>query len=522
MEEKKLYRVENQREQHGLWRDFDGHLSPIFDKLTDGAVKDLPMGDSPLYRAGGNKWFSACETPEMLTHWFSDGDIKELVKLGYGVYEFTATNYKLVSNFETVFTRDSVKECRQISYKEIWKDHDMKFRPIVKSLLDTDLYKFNMNQVMFHKHTNLSGKYVFKCRNEGIVFTKEMLDEINAQVDNLCTMTFTKEEIAYLHTIRFLKPDYIEFLRIWRPLRDYVDVKLNDAGKLSIEVTGPLYGAMQFEIYLLEIVSEVYFRFMYADSYDSLVAEAKKRLLDKIEGFKSGKYTFSFADFGARRRFSGDFQDWALSQLKDLPNCVGTSDVYFAMKYGMKPIGTYAHEFVQMYQGIPTIPLAYTNHAALEDWFDEYRGDNGTALTDTITTDLFLKDFDYLQARVYSGVRHDSGDPFEWGEKIIAHYKKLGIDPTTKTLLFSDSLDFDKAQRIYAYFKYRTKVAFGIGTFVMNDSGVTPLNIVIKLQYVNGRPVAKLSDCDGKTMCEDPEYVKYLRNAIEFRLKEEK
>jgi nicotinic acid phosphoribosyltransferase len=399
MEEKKLYRVENQREQHGLWRDFDGHLSPIFDKLTDGAVKDLPMGDSPLYRAGGNKWFSACETPEMLTHWFSDGDIKELVKLGYGVYEFTATNYKLVSNFETIFTRDSVKECRQISYKDIWKDRDMKFRPIVKSLLDTDLYKFNMNQVMFHKHTNLSGKYVFKCRNEGIVFTKEMLDEINAQVDNLCTMTFTKEEIAYLHTIRFLKPDYIEFLRIWRPLRDYVDVKLSDAGKLSIEVTGPLYGAMQFEIYLLEIVSEVYFRFMYADSYDSLVAEAKKRLLDKIEGFKSGKYTFSFADFGARRRFSGDFQDWALSQLKDLPNCVGTSDVYFAMKYGMKPIGTYAHEFVQMYQGIPTIPLAYTNHAALEDWFDEYRGDNGTALTDTITTDLFLKDFDYLQAQ---------------------------------------------------------------------------------------------------------------------------
>ena len=175
-----------------------------------------------------------------------------------------------------------------------------------------------------------------------------------------------------------------------------------------------------------------------------------------------------------------------------------------------------------MYQGIDSIPLAYTNHYAMEDWYDEYRGDNGTALTDTITTDLFLKDFNRSMVNNYSGVRHDSGDPFAWGEKMIAHYKRYGVDPRTKTLLFSDSLNFDKAQRIYDYFKDRVRVAFGIGTFVANDTFAEPLNIVIKLQYVNGRPVAKLSDAPGKTMCDDEAYEQYLENAVRFRMEREK
>ena len=177
--------------------------------------------------------------------------------------------------------------------------------------------------------------------------------------------------------------------------------------------------------------------------------------------------------------------------------CAGTSNVYLAMKYNLTPVGTYAHEFVQMYQGIDSIPLAYTNHYAMEDWYDEYRGDNGTALTDTITTDLFLLDFNRSMVNNFTGVRHDSGDPFEWGEKIIAHYRKYGVDPRTKLLLFSNSLDFDRAQALYDYFKDRAKVSFGIGTFCSNDTFVEPLNIVIKLQTVNGRAVAKLSDSDG-------------------------
>lgn len=200
-------------------------------------------------------------------------------------------------------------------------------------------------------------------------------------------------------------------------------------------------------------------------------------------------------------------------------NLVGTSNVLLAKQLKLKPIGTYAHEFVQMYQGIPTIPLAYTNANALRDWYDEYKGDNGTALTDTLTTDLFLLDFDRSMCNNFTGVRHDSGDPYEWGEKILAHYAKYGIDPKTKTLLFSDSLSCESAQAIYDYFSPRTNVAFGIGTHFSNDTGVTPLNIVIKLQYVNGTPVAKLSDVPGKMMCQDPDYAEYLHQAVAFRLK---
>lgn len=393
----------------------------------------------------------------------------------------------------------------------------MKLSPCVVSLLDTDLYKFNMNQVMFHKHTNLNGVYLFKCRNKDVVFTEEMCEEINAQIDHLCTLTFQEEELDYLASLRFIKSDYVEFLRLWRPLRKYVKCWLEE-GQLHIEVRGPLFSAMQFEIYLLEIVNEVYFRMKY--DYLMLIASAREKLLYKIRGFREEMYDFKFAEFGCRRRLSREWQDYAVSELLQTGHCVGTSNVYLAMKYGCKPIGTYAHEYVQMYQGVPGVTLAYTNKMAMDEWFEEYQGDNGTALTDTLGTDLFLMDFNKLQANCYTGVRHDSGDPIEWGEKIIAHYEKLGIDPKTKTLLFSDSLDFDKAQKIYDHFKERINVSFGIGTFISNDTCVEPLNIVIKLQYVNGHPVAKLSDDFGKAMCQNDDYLHYLKGAVDYRIKE--
>ena len=396
----------------------------------------------------------------------------------------------------------------------------MRLNPIIVSLLDTDLYKFNMNQVMFHKHTDLIGQYMFKCRNDDIVFTKEMFEEINEQIDNLCKLTFSKEELDYLRSIRFIKRDYVEFLRLWHPIRDYVFTDLTEKGELILKVEGPLFSAMQFEIYLLEIVNEVYFRMSY--DYINLRRAAEERLSQKINDFKTGKYTFSFAEFGCRRRLSREWEDEVVRRLcSETKYCVGTSNVYLAMKYNVKPIGTYAHEFVQMYQGIDSIPLAYTNHYAMQDWYNEYKGDNGTALTDTITTDLFLMDFDRSMVNNYSGVRHDSGDPYEWGEKIIAHYKKYGVDPKTKLLLFSDSLDFDRAQALYEYFKQKTKVSFGIGTFVSNDTNEDALNIVIKLQYVNGRPVAKISDCPGKAMCSDESYFEYLKSAVQFRIDRE-
>ena len=397
----------------------------------------------------------------------------------------------------------------------------MKLEPIVISLLDTDLYKFNMDQVIFHKHTDLCGEYYFRCRNKDVRFTPEMLEEINAQIDHLCSLRFTREELDYLRSIRFIKNDYVEFLRLWHPIRDYVETGLDENGELKIVVSGPLFSAMQFEIYLLEIVNEVYFRMKY--NYEELLASAKERLDRKIRDFQSGKYTFRFAEFGARRRLSREWEDVVVRRLAaETDCCVGTSNVYLAMKYNLTPIGTYAHEFVQMYQGIDSIPLAYTNHYALEDWYDEYRGDNGTALTDTITTDLFLLDFNRAMVNNFTGVRHDSGDPYAWGEKMIAHYQKFGADPKTKLLLFSDSLNFDKAQALHDYFSGRAKVSFGIGTFCSNDTKEEALNIVIKLQTVNGRAVAKLSDTPGKAMCRDEKYLDYLKRSVEFRLNREK
>ena len=397
----------------------------------------------------------------------------------------------------------------------------MKLEPIVVSLLDTDLYKFNMDQVIFHKHTDLCGQYFFKCRNKDVVFTPEMAEEIKAQVDHLCTLRFKKKELDYLRSIRFIKRDYVEFLRLWHPIRDYVRIELSEEGELSVVVDGPLFSAMQFEIYLLEIINEVYFRMSF--DYETLRKSAEERLDAKIRAMNDGTYTFQFAEFGCRRRLSREWEDEVVRRfVTETKNCVGTSNVYLAMKYHVTPIGTYAHEFVQMYQGIDSIPLAYTNHYAMKDWFSEYDGDNGTALTDTITTDLFLLDFNRSNVNNYTGVRHDSGDPYEWGEKIIAHYKKFGVDPRTKLLLFSDSLDFDRAQELYNYFCDKSKVSFGIGTFVSNDTCETALNIVIKLQYVNGRPVAKLSDTPGKAMCRDEEYLEYLKRSVAFRIDREK
>ena len=397
----------------------------------------------------------------------------------------------------------------------------MKLEPIIVSLLDTDLYKFNMDQVIFHKHTDLNGEYYFKCRNEGVVFSQEVVDEINAQIDHLCTLRFTKEELDYLRSIRFIKNDYVEFLRLWHPIREYVTARRTENGELSLVVKGPLFSAMQFEIYLLEIVNEVYFRMNF--DYEKLLKSAQERLNKKIRAFNDGTYTFTFAEFGCRRRLSREWEDVVVKRLAtETRNCAGTSNVYLAKKHNLKPIGTYAHEFVQMYQGIDSIPLAYTNHYAMQDWYDEYDGDNGAALTDTVTTDLFLLDFNRSMVNNYSGVRHDSGDPYEWGEKIIAHYEKYGVDPRTKQLLFSDSLSFDKAQALYDHFRDRAKVSFGIGTFCSNDTCEEALNIVIKLQYVNGRPVAKLSDNPEKAMCMENDYLAYLKSSVEFRLKREK
>ena len=397
----------------------------------------------------------------------------------------------------------------------------MQLKPIVNFLTDTDLYKFTMDQLFLHKYPWVSGEYYFLCRNEGTVFTPAMKVEIDKQIKHLCTLTMTEKELKYLKTIRFLKPDYIEFLRIWRPLIDYVTTYLNADGSLTIKVSGPLYMAMHFEIYVLEIVNEVYFRMNY--DYDELEKQARRKLKAKVEALNSNKYTFKFAEFGARRRLSFEWQAEVVRELVATGKCVGTSNVKLACDNKVPAIGTFAHELVQMYQGIPGINLAYINHYVLRDWIDEYGGDLGTALTDTIGTEMFFMVLTLEEAKLLSGFRHDSGDPIAWGEYVLAQLKRIGLtdeEIKNKLLLFSDSLNFDKAQKIYDYFKDRCKVSFGIGTFLSNDTDVEPLNIVVKLQFVtvNGRrtPVAKLSDVPGKTLCQVPEFVDTLKSVINY------
>ncbi len=201
--------------------------------------------------------------------------------------------------------------------------------------------------------------------------------------------------------------------------------------------------------------------------------------------------------------------------MKDLPNFIGTSNVYFAKKYNLKPIGTMAHEWIMAGQGQEDVSLRNSQKAMLQAWCNEYRGDLGIALSDTLGVDAFLEDFDLYFAKLYDGIRHDSGDPDVWARKVICHYSKLGVEPKTKTLVFSDGLTFETAAKIYNKFKFAAKVSFGIGTNLTNDfEDITPLQIVMKIVKCNGLPVAKISDSPDKGMCNDKEYLTYLKKVF--------
>ena len=407
----------------------------------------------------------------------------------------------------------------------------MKYKQMINSLLDTDFYKFTMGQVILHQYPSFQVTWTFKCRNTDVYFTDEMIEEITEQIKAYCKLSFTRDELSYLRKFDFLKGNYIDFLSVYHPQFEHIFINGKD-GNLDIEAKGPWFLTTYYEIPILSIVNEVYFRMKYADIYESLKVEQKKRYKAKVDMLKSGEYSFStFSDFGTRRRFSFDTQAEILEDLVTLSKTsqlgdtkfFGTSNVYLAMKNNVSPVGTMAHEFIMaLGQGMHEFNPAYSNKFALESWVKEYGTRNGIYLTDTIGTDNFLLDFNDHYSTVFSGVRHDSGSPYEWGEKMINHYKKHGIDPINKTLLFSDSLDFKRATEINNYFKGKARVAFGIGTNITNDTGVPPLNIVMKITAVNGQPVAKCSDDSGKGMCKDAEYVEFLKRAISWRAKHDK
>lgn len=405
----------------------------------------------------------------------------------------------------------------------------MKLKPIITSLAETDAYKLSMGQAIFHQFPTYKTTWSFKCRNKNVKFTPEMLKEIEEQIDSYCKLKFNESELKWLaKNLPWIKEDYIAFLRFWHPRREEIHVNemlqqgMDDSG-LAIDCTGTWLNTSMYEIALLAIVNEVYFAFKYGPGAKDI--EFQKRTMEKFAKLQNGEYDIGvFSEFGMRRRYSGEMQDWLVKFIVDqkIPGFIGTSNVYLAMKYGVKAVGTQAHEYIMCVgQGTREWNPAYSNKFALESWVKEYGIANGIALTDTISTDVFLLDFNQTYATLFSGVRHDSGDPLEWGEKIIQHYKNFGIDPKTKTLLFSDSLDFERATKIKKHFEDKAKVAFGIGTYLSNPLD-DPLNIVIKVTECNGMPAAKLSDVDGKNMCKDPEYVEYLKRAIDWRLRHEK
>ena len=406
----------------------------------------------------------------------------------------------------------------------------MKLDPIINSLLETDLYKFSMGQCIFHQFNRFRTRWDFKCRNQNVVFTKEMVQEIQEQIHWFCGLRFRESELDWLRgRIPWLTEDYISHLRRWYPREEQIDVAdvrvSSDPCGMIITAEGEWSDTSMYEVPILAIVSEVYYAFKYWDvpGASALDLEFERRLHDKIDGLSGGVYRLgTFSEFGMRRRYSSKMQDMLVKELRtrNVPGFIGTSNVFLAKKYGVKPCGTMAHEFVMCVgQGQHEYNPAYSNRFMMDAWTREYGVENGIALTDTITTDNFLLDFDKKNATLFSGVRHDSGDPFEWGSRMVAHYGSLGIDPRTKTLLFSDSLDFERATKIYRAFRDVAKVAFGIGTYLSCDLGddVERLNIVMKVTECNGQPVAKISDAPGKGMCRSSSYVDYLERCIAWR-----
>ncbi|HQR20558.1 MAG TPA: nicotinate phosphoribosyltransferase [Burkholderiaceae bacterium] len=389
---------------------------------------------------------------------------------------------------------------------------------IIQSLLDTDLYKFTMMQVVLHHFPGAHVEYRFNCRTKGVDLGP-YVDEIREEISYLCLLRFRESELEYLRGMRFIKSDFVDFLGLFqlnmKSLR--VERSPGESGGISIVIKGPWLHTILFEIPVLAIVNEVYFRNTQPKPDFS---EGRRRLRAKIALVRDDAALAGcrIADYGTRRRFSRLWHDEVLGTLKNElgDNLAGTSNVMYAAKHGLTPLGTMAHEYLQACQALgPRLRDSQT--FGFEMWAREYRGDLGIALSDVYGMDAFLRDFDLYFCKLFDGARHDSGDPILWGERLIEHYERNRVDPRTKTLVFSDSLDFPRVIELYTRFRDRARIAFGVGTNLTNDLGYTPLQIVIKMIRCNGQPVAKLSDSPEKNLCDDVAYLAYLRQVFEIK-----
>ena len=387
--------------------------------------------------------------------------------------------------------------------------------PVLHTLLDTDAYKLHMQQAVFHHYYDVHVAAEFRCRGDDLLGI--YADSIREQVDAMQHLTLQDDEYQWLSGLPFFKADYLNWLRDFRYKLEQVTV-VNDNGKLDIRLEGPWREVIMWEVPLLAVISELAHRYR---SPETGVEQAVASLENKLAAFSTlteglDMSRFRLMDFGTRRRFSREVQQAIVKRLQQEPWFVGTSNYDLARRLDLTPMGTQAHEWFQAHQQISP-DLANSQRAALAAWLEEYPNQLGIALTDCITMDAFLRDFGPEFAERYQGLRHDSGDPVEWGEKAIAHYEKLGIDPMTKVLVFSDNLDLAKAVDLYRHFTSRINLSFGIGTRLTCDiPQVKPLNIVIKLVECNGKPVAKLSDSPGKTICHDKAFVRALRKAFDL------
>lgn len=392
----------------------------------------------------------------------------------------------------------------------------------IESLLETDFYKLTMLQCFWQLFPNTTARYKFKCRKNSDNWA-ELVPEINRQLDHLCTLRFQPDEIEYLGKFSYFSKPFLYFLKSFQLSRELIKVSVDEVGELQIEAEGPLLEVTMFEIYVLATVNEVFFASKSEGKQDSLLQEGTRRLDVKIKaineyarGVNAPSLPFEIFDFGLRRRFSRSWHDYVISRLvAECASVKGTSNVYLAKKYGLVPIGTNAHEYFQVHQAM-AYRLRDFQSAALENWIKVYRGNLGIALTDIIGIDAFLRDFDLYFVKLYDGVRHDSGDPVEWGNKVINHYRSMRVDPRTKRLVFSDGLNVESAIELHKEFREKALTGFGIGTTLTNDLGVPALNIVFKIIECNNQPVAKLSDSQGKTMCEDQAYVDNLREVFKM------
>lgn len=390
---------------------------------------------------------------------------------------------------------------------------------IVKYRSDTDFYKFTMAQCFKDAFPNEITEWEFKARTKGVKLGY-MADEVNNQLDMLCNLKFTEEELQFIASNKFMTDGFVDWLRDQQMRRRYIEC-FDDNGEINIRAKGPDIESTWFEIHVMQIIQEL---FMKEKQIDFEKSKAKtEEVIAKFNDASESGLEFTLADFGARRRCSFDWHDWVIYMFtKYCKAFMGTSDVYFAMKYRTKCIGTFAHQGYAITQGLKNVPIRNSQTCLWDAWTRFYRGNLGIALSDNFGFKAFLRDFDLYYAKLFDGCRHDSGDPFVWGEMLIKHYESLGIDPRTKVACWSDGLDVDLAIELAKYFNKKLKVSFGIGTFLTNNmvdkdgNSIKPLSMVMKVVRCNDKPVVKLSDVPGKIMCKDEDYIDYVKKTFNY------